>query len=677
MTETSSRYRLAAWVSPLVIFAVLLFVLLFVCGGGLVEVIVGDATDGLILLAWLLSGLGIGWTLCRNATVAATPASPSRQASHDAGDAGAAATRNGNTAPILDPLLLLVTRVALGLGVLGLATLGLGLAGLLRQAFALGLLAIGVFLLLWQCRRMNFGDVNARFTGRSPQYFAACLLAAPLAVAVLGASLFPGLLWKPLDPHPYDVMSYHLQIPREWFDAGRIIPLHHNAFSYFPMGMEMHDLLAMHVLGGPWAAMYLCQFMSLAMGGLTVLGVVGAVRQFGGHPTIAWLCGLMTACVPWTLMLSSVAYVEPAVMLYTLLAAVWAMVGLRSAGIRPMAVAGTMAGFACGAKYTSFAMIAVPLVAIWPLVAWRIRVRQLWRPWLTAAVACGVVASPWLIRNIVWTGNPVFPLATGIFGRAHFTQDQVDRYRTAHAPPVAERPVPQRLKAAVDRVLIDPEYGYLFPALVIAAFLMAAVQRQHLLLLSLIVVLALVWLLATHDMPRFLTPAIPLGAVLVGIVLPRAKAAQAAIGGLLVVQSVFGVFWTWQHLSPRLDLGRQGFFRLPTPAMFDSPELANAKAAGAKVAMIGDCQAFFQALPSDRLLYRGVFDVNIPPGVSTADGWLGESIDSLRRRGYWVIVNTDELDRLSRTYAHIPKPTPPYDQPGEEPKILPPLGSGS
>jgi len=61
---------------------------------------------------------------------------------------------------------------------------------------------------------------------------------------------------------------------------------------------------------------------------------------------------------------------------------------------------------------------------------------------------------------------------------------------------------------------------------------------------------------------------------------------------------------------------------------------------------------------------------------STADDWLGESIESLRRRGYWVIVNTDELDRLSRTYAHIPKPTPPYDQPGEEPKILPPIGNG-
>ena len=70
------------------------------------------------------------------------------------------------------------------------------------------------------------------------------LLAAPMAVVVIAASLSPGFLWKPLDPHPYDVLSYHLQIPREWFDAGKIVPLLHNSFSFFPMGMEMHDLLA-------------------------------------------------------------------------------------------------------------------------------------------------------------------------------------------------------------------------------------------------------------------------------------------------------------------------------------------------------------------------------------------------------------------------------------------------
>src|SRR5947208_2860319 len=67
------------------------------------------------------------------------------------------------------------------------------------------------------------------------------VLAAPLlGMMIVGASVVPGLLWKPEDPHPYDVLEYHLQIPREWYEAGRIVPLHHNVFCYFPNGVELH-----------------------------------------------------------------------------------------------------------------------------------------------------------------------------------------------------------------------------------------------------------------------------------------------------------------------------------------------------------------------------------------------------------------------------------------------------
>ena len=45
-----------------------------------------------------------------------------------------------------------------------------------------------------------------------------------LSIAAVGALLPPGMLWHPDEPHGYDVVEYHLQIPREWYEAGRIIP---------------------------------------------------------------------------------------------------------------------------------------------------------------------------------------------------------------------------------------------------------------------------------------------------------------------------------------------------------------------------------------------------------------------------------------------------------------------
>ena len=56
-------------------------------------------------------------------------------------------------------------------------------------------------------------------------------------------------------PSGYDVVEYHLQVPREWLELGRITPLHHNVFSFFPFNVEDSQitLLAMNLHAGPWA----------------------------------------------------------------------------------------------------------------------------------------------------------------------------------------------------------------------------------------------------------------------------------------------------------------------------------------------------------------------------------------------------------------------------------------
>jgi hypothetical protein len=97
------------------------------------------------------------------------------------------------------------------------------------------------------------------------------------ALAIVGTNIMPAVLWNPIDPHPYDVMCYHLQVPREWYELGRIVPLNHNVYSFFPFAAEMNYLLAMHLRGGPWAGMYLAQLMSFTYMALAVLTVAAAM----------------------------------------------------------------------------------------------------------------------------------------------------------------------------------------------------------------------------------------------------------------------------------------------------------------------------------------------------------------------------------------------------------------
>ena len=65
--------------------------------------------------------------------------------------------------------------------------------------------------------------------------------------ALLGAILVAGSL---LPPWEFDVLEYHLQVPKEWLRSGRIAFLPHNVYGNMPLGAEMHALLAMVSIGG-------------------------------------------------------------------------------------------------------------------------------------------------------------------------------------------------------------------------------------------------------------------------------------------------------------------------------------------------------------------------------------------------------------------------------------------
>ena len=63
------------------------------------------------------------------------------------------------------------------------------------------------------------------------------LLATPfLSLASTAAMIPPGMLWTREEPHGYDVVEYHLQAPREWFEC---IGLCRCITTYFPTSRSM------------------------------------------------------------------------------------------------------------------------------------------------------------------------------------------------------------------------------------------------------------------------------------------------------------------------------------------------------------------------------------------------------------------------------------------------------
>ena len=416
-----------------------------------------------------------------------------------------------------------------GMGALSLGMLWAGLRGWMGQTtwwVVMGVLAaLGLAALLRLSQRGEPSSLIAPSKWVTvPSYEGASagrwrwlwLLVVPVAVlGVLAATVPPGWLWQE-EANGYDVLEYHLGVPRDWFFSlnpvthvqGQIVYLDHNMYSNFPMNAEMLYLLAMVLLGSPWKAAIVAQFISLLQGALC--GYVAWLIGRDYSPRAGIIAGLAGAAMPWLTYCGALAYVENGMLFYGLLAAGLCNRAIREPGERHWSRAlmlGLMAGLACGYKYTAIPMIALPLLGLWVALAMtgpRRSVSLAIIPLILAATAF----APWASKNQRMTGNPFFPLGNSVFGSRVWTPDQNQRFIEAHSPLPTERPVAQRFVRLWERVIAEPRFGFVpWIAAAMAAGLLLwrrmACRGQIAIWLAVLAVQILLWMFTTHLYARF------------------------------------------------------------------------------------------------------------------------------------------------------------------------------
>jgi hypothetical protein len=363
-----------------------------------------------------------------------------------------------------------------------------------------------------------------------------------------------------LPPWDFDVREYHLQVPKEWFQAGRISFLPHNVYGNMPLGAEMHALLAMVLMPGErnwWWGALAGKTVIACFAPLTALGLLAAGRRFV-TPAAGVVAALVYLSVPWVVHVSQAGLIEGAVACYLLLAmhaiAIWAREhsvvrgspdpapgatarsqDSRRPEVGPCAkdpvgpedwddpasgstwhptvlLAGFLAGSAAACKYPALLFVVAPLT----LGATFARGRYRWQPaslfLLAALCGCGL----WYAKNWVLAGNPVYPLA---FGGASRTPERSEQWNRAHRVPPDERgrrySAPQAFAAAADFGWRNLWQSPLLIPLAAAAFLCAR-RRLVLLLAAYAGFYLAVWWLATHRVDRFWVPLLPVLALLAG-----------------------------------------------------------------------------------------------------------------------------------------------------------------
>jgi len=296
-----------------------------------------------------------------------------------------------------------IIALGLGLGLFALETFLLGTIGLLTTPI-LTLLVLLVFFLAVITVRRHWPEVRE-------QYGAACQLPAgsglPLALTGLAVVLsWPFVL---VPTRAFDALSYHLEVPLRYLQAGRIIDIPENLYSYAPQLNHMLYGLAMGLSGSDLAGLINHLFFVL-----TLCVLYRGFRHCFDIQAGAWAAAL-TALSPLMLIEVSNAGVDWAAAFYTL--AALSILSLRAGNVRLLIMGGILAGMAAGCRHQPVGYaIFIPVAAgiIDGLV--HRKGARLGR-WFIFTLAAISTASPWYIRNAVFTGDPLYPLFSNLLGK--------------------------------------------------------------------------------------------------------------------------------------------------------------------------------------------------------------------------------------------------------------------
>jgi hypothetical protein len=360
-----------------------------------------------------------------------------------------------------------------------------------------------------------------------------CLAGA--ALAFYAALYLINALAPELEP---DARAYHLGLTSEYVRMGRF-PGRVGFFEMLPQGLEMLFVPAFAFGRHSAARLVHCAFLLASVPLMLRIG-----RRLELTDSVSIAAAVLYFCAPVTGITGTSAYTDAGGVFFTLAAFYTLLVWRDTRDARYLAPAGITAGFCYAIKFPG-ALVAILAVAFVVAADRGIRARQL--ALLTGAAL--VVAAPWILRDVVMTGNPVAPLFNRFFPNPYFhpSADKALAASLGSLGGVAPWRVPYELIVGGS---FGGTMGPAFFALPLG--LLALRKRAGRLCWMAAAPLALPWFWNTGA--RFLMPALPFLAVALSLavtmILPRqALWACVAVQAVGCWPQVFGLYhpeYTWR-----------------------------------------------------------------------------------------------------------------------------------
>ena len=493
-----------------------------------------------------------------------------------------------------------------------------------------------------------------------------------------------------MPPFEFDVVEYHLQSAKEFYQLGYIGFNDHNIYVNMPLGLEMHSLAAMSLVGGAnvnspdgwWLGGLIGKAIIGAHSLIAALLIGGFVARKTDSRWMGWCSAGLWLSVPGNAHVATSGLIDAALSTYILASLVavtelWQRLANGSATKSRhskwlVLIIFVYAGAAAATKYPGLIYAVVPSIAAVGTVLWvvpRAGRMALATQWIVPVV-CGLSLTcvPWYVKNAVLTGNPVYPLAYSIFGGTDLDAARAFQWSQAHRVPVegatgSAYSVTAWLSSA-KRIVVASEFTQpsllIFVVCGIAGPLVIGSRESRRELkgwplgwLASSMWILLVWWLATHRIDRFWLPAVSIWAVVAGFGL--AWLVTQVSHGMATALVLFGLFYgIVVNASPTMGDNRyfvsldvlradggdaENVGRLSRSIAWCNENLTRADT---KLLMVGEARAFDFRMS---IVYSSCFD------ISPVETWLrGHAPEQQRANllavgGTHVLVNWSEIER--------------------------------
>jgi 4-amino-4-deoxy-L-arabinose transferase-like glycosyltransferase len=541
-----------------------------------------------------------------------------------------------------------LVALAVGFWLLAVLTLMVGAASIAKVPF------VSLTLLCWLLpapqRFVRDFQLSVDRTGGWAKLMVACIVLA--AALNLAGALVP--------PFEYDELEYHLGALADYQRVGHIVFLPHNFYSNLPQLTEMLYLLAT-TLTSDIAA----KLLHWLFGILGALAVFGVARRLWSQ-SVGLTAAALFYCTPFVQDLGQTARIDLATAFFAMLAFGALVIWNEDEERELVWLSALCAGAAVATKWPAIPVVLFPLVG---LLAFRRKFRLL----PVFGLLAMVMIVPWLVKNWLLAGNPVYPLFHQWIPSPHWTETQAAMFSAKHSPTFGWGSIGQFFLLLWNYSFV--ETGAV-PLLLMTAPLILLIPRPELAAKRtgwLVAGACAGWFCFTFRPWRFLFPAFGIAAavgafameklgreatvryalrVAVGVVI-LGSLATLALNDLVdaenperlppqmnFVQYALGQF-TRDEFVARMGKG------VLEPIVWMNDNLPR----GAKVLYVGESRVYYAKHP---VLWSTAFDQHPLTAMSNEAKTSEELLAALRARGIThVYVNFSELSRLQHSYNYM------------------------